>query len=319
MAIQIDKREILQRVASGENVGYTPAAFFLHFDPACHKGQAAITKHQEFFSYSGMDFVKIQLELPWPKVEVQQPKDWYNLPLLDRDFFAPQVEVVKGLVTALGSKAMVVLTLYSPFMVACEMAGAAVVDRDLSRAPEDAAVGISRATQSLEILVQECIDAGLDGFYHSTQGAEVRRLTSIAPFDAIVKPHDLALMSEINEKCAFNFLHVCDYHRGTVGGYASLEPFLDYPGQIVNCSTEFEGGNLSPKEIADTFGRTFMGGMNRLGALATGTTEQVRTEAETVLSDAPTPFILGADCTVPANTNWENIKTAIDVAHSKLG
>ena len=39
---------------------YIPAAFFIHFDPAYHFGEAAVKKHLEYFRATGMDFVKIQ-------------------------------------------------------------------------------------------------------------------------------------------------------------------------------------------------------------------------------------------------------------------
>ena len=34
-----------------------------------------------------------------------------------------------------------------------------------------------------------------------------------------------------------------------------------------------------------------------------------------VLAEGPERFILAADCTVPGETPWENLKTAIDTAH----
>lgn len=53
-----------------------PAAFFLHFDPQVHRGRAAVEKHMEFFRYTGMDFVKIQYELPFPRhPEIQRPEE----------------------------------------------------------------------------------------------------------------------------------------------------------------------------------------------------------------------------------------------------
>ena len=60
------------------------------------------------------------------------------------------------------------------------------------------------------------------------------------------------------------------------------------------------------------FGRPFMGGIERLGVIATGTPEQVRQEAEKALAAAPDRFILAADCTVPGETPWENLRSAID-------
>ena len=119
-------------------------------------------------------------------------------------------------------------------------------------------------------------------------------------------------MQEINRSCNFNILHVCDYQRP----YSDLTPFRDYPGHIVNAPLELTTGEISPKEVARIFRRPYMGGMNRKGVLATGSREQVAEAAETVLREAPERFMLGADCTVPSETPWDNLKTAIEVAHS---
>ncbi len=78
-----------------------PAAFFLHFDPAFHRGQPAVDKHLEYFRQTDMDFVKIQFELPFPvRAEIVRPADWRKMPLYREDFYAPQLDVVKGLVKA---------------------------------------------------------------------------------------------------------------------------------------------------------------------------------------------------------------------------
>jgi uroporphyrinogen-III decarboxylase len=56
--------------------------------------------------------------------------------------------------------------------------------------------------------------------------------------------------------------------------------------------------------------------MERKGVLATGTPDQVRQAAEAVLPEAPERFVLAADCTVPNDTAWENLRAAIDTAHT---
>jgi uroporphyrinogen-III decarboxylase len=46
--------------------------------------------------------------------------------------------------------------------------------------------------------------------------------------------------------------------------------------------------------------------------------EQVSDAAPLVadlLAEVPEQFILAADCTVPSDTPWEHLKTAIDAAH----
>ena len=102
---------------------HVPAAFFLHFDPAFHKGQAAVEKHLEFFRATGMDLVKIQFEHPFPRLEIRRPKDWAKVPVYGRDFFEAPLRVVEGLVKASKKDALVLLTLYSPFMLAGQIGG----------------------------------------------------------------------------------------------------------------------------------------------------------------------------------------------------
>jgi uroporphyrinogen decarboxylase len=58
-----------------------------------------------------------------------------------------------------------------------------------------------------------------------------------------------------------------------------------------------------------------MGGLERKGVLATGDQSAIRRAAEAALEQAPERFILAADCTVPGETPWENLKTAIAAAH----
>jgi uroporphyrinogen-III decarboxylase len=58
-----------------------------------------------------------------------------------------------------------------------------------------------------------------------------------------------------------------------------------------------------------------MGGLDRKGVLAAGSPAQIRKAVEEVLQDIPERFILGADCTVPLTTPWDNLKIAIDAAH----
>jgi len=312
----MNKRERMFRVLSGPapSVG-VPAAFFLHFDASCRSGRAAIDKHIEFFRFTGMDFVKIQLELPFPQMEINGPADWASLPYLRPEFYEPQIEVVKGLVEALAPEAPVLLTLYSPFMVAAHMGNALSLAKDLDEAPAEAKVALELATESLLAFVRMCHRAGLDGFYHSTQGGESRRFQKPETFATCVKPYDLALMKEIERTFRFNILHICDYHRAEVGGYDDLEVFRDYPGHVVNIGPEIGGKTLTMAEIAKIFGRPVMGGLDRTGILATGAESEVRSAACEALSKAPERFILGADCTVPGDTPWDNLRTAIEVAH----
>lgn len=310
----MNKRDaVLSLIEPGGRAACVPAAFFLHFDPAYHRGQAAVEKHLEYFHYTGMDFVKIQYEHAFPRIpEIRRPEDWAKMPFYPLEFYEEPLRVVEGLAKAAKAEALVILTLYSPFMLAGQAAGIETVTAHIKENPEQVKRGMEIITDSLMGFVKECIRLGLDGFYTSTQGGEFGRFDQIELFNTCIRPYDLRLMEEINRSCIFNILHVCDYHLP----YSDLRPFLDYPGHVVNTSLELTTRNLTPREVAEMFGRPFMGGMNRKGVLAAGSQAEVRQAAQDVLAAAPERFILGADCTVPSSTPWDNLKTAIAAAHA---
>jgi uroporphyrinogen decarboxylase len=73
---------------------------------------------------------------------------------------------------------------------------------------------------------------------------------------------------------------------------------------------------MTGQEVSEMFGRPYMGGLDRKGIIATGSQAEIKQEVEAVLQDAPDKFILAADCTLPGDVDWDNIKTAIDTAHA---
>ncbi len=305
--------ELLNWLDQNQPSTYIPAAFFIHFPPAYRRGQAAIDKHLAYFRQTGMDFVKIQYELTFPHLpEIQSPDDWANMPLYGREFFQEQLDIVAGLVDAVQGAAMVIQTLYSPFMSAGHTTSDATIMEHIKVAPEKVKKGLEIITESTLWFVRECIKLGVDGFYACTQGGESHRFADPALFAQTIKPYDLAVMEEINQACPFNILHICDYH----GGYDDLTPFLDYPGDVVNCSLKLGAKILTASEVAQMFTRPYMGGIDRRGIIATGSQDEISALVQAVLQDAPERFILGADCTLPGDIDWDNIKTAIMTAHT---
>jgi uroporphyrinogen decarboxylase len=310
--VSMNKRDLILRLIQDGTVPETvPAVFFMHFDPAHQRGRGAIEKHLEFFHATGMDFVKIQYENPQPAAApMLAPQDWARSPLYPAEFFEAPVEVARGLVEAARGEALVIMTLYSPFMWAGQLGGQETLARHLQEDPGPVVNGLEIMTENVLQLVRGCKGAGIDGFYVSTQGGEAFRFQDPGIFSQYVKPTDLAVWEEVRS-CTFNILHMCDYE----GSYSDLSPFLDYPGDAVNCSLHVGGRTLTPAEAGRMFGRPFMGGLERKGIIATGGPEAIRRAAEAVLGQAPERFILAADCTVPSETPWENLKAAIETAH----
>jgi uroporphyrinogen decarboxylase len=310
----MNKREaVLSLLDDTQPQSYIPAAFFLHFPSEFHAGQAAVDKHTEFFRHTNMDIVKIQYERRFPVIpDIQKPEDWVKLPRYGKDFFEGQLEAVKGLVQNLKEEAVIIVTLYSPFMCIGHTVGKELRDQHLQQDPEAVKKGMETMTDSLLTFVRECVKLGVDGFYTSTQGGEATRFDDPSIFDIAIKPYDLTLMNEVDETCEFTILHVCDYALP----YDDFGRFVAYPGNVVNTPLHVGDQEITMEAVARKFNRPFMGGMERLGILATGTPEQVKQATEAVLKEAPERFMLGADCTVPAETPWDNLKTAIETAHA---
>jgi uroporphyrinogen decarboxylase len=310
----VNKRDkLLNWLDQSQSPSMIPAAFFIHFPQSYRRGQAAVDMHLAYFRHTGMDFVKIQYELTFPHhPEIQTPDDWAAMPLYGREFFQDQLDVVRGIIDDAGDEALVIQTLYSPFMSAGHTTSDAIITKHIKTAPGKVKQGLDIITESTLWFIRECIKLGIDGFYASTQGGESHRFAGTSLFSEIIKPYDLAVMEEINLACPFNILHICDYN----GGYDDLTPFLDYPGDVVTYPLKLGNRNLSPQEVSQLFRRPIMGGLDRHGIIATGTQEEIRVLVHNLLQDTPARFILGADCTLPGDINWDNIKAAIDTAHA---
>jgi uroporphyrinogen decarboxylase len=310
----VSKREaVLALLEKGGRQPYIPAAFFIHFDPAFHFGAAAVQKHMEYFRYTGMDFVKIQYERTFPPVPaIKRPADWATMPSYPLEFYEPVLSAVQGLVKAAKREALILMTLYSPFMCAGHTTSFALLTAHLEENPDAVRKGFEAITDSLMRFVKECARLGVDGFYASTQGGEAGRFRDSSVFTRHVKPFDLVLMNEMKRSCPFNILHVCDYN----GPYADLSPFVDYPGHVVNCNPQLTGSRLSWAESARMFGRPCMGGMDRHDLVWSGGQAEVGRAVTQVLNEAPRPFMLGADCTLASDVGWDNIRAAIDAAHA---
>jgi uroporphyrinogen decarboxylase len=314
MLAEPNKRDaMLALLERGTRQDSVPAAFFIHFDKAFHFGQPAVQKHLEYFRHTGMDFVKIQYERVFPPIPaITRPEDWSRMPSYPLDFYQPVLDAVRGLVREAKKEALVLVTLYSPFMCAGHTTSLPLLTAHLQQDPGAVKKGLDAITGSLMRFVKECIRLGVDGFYASTQGGEAGRFSDPNVFARYVKPFDLVLMNEMNRSCPFNILHVCDYN----GPYEDLSPYVDYPGHLVNCNPQLTTRTLAWKDIARMFNRPCMGGLDRHGVIAKGSADQIVEAVAQVLRGASAPFVLGADCTLPGDISWDNIRAAVAAAHA---
>ncbi len=296
------RERILQVLDQSRPNTYVPAGFFLHFENKL--GRKAVQDHKDFYRATNMDFVKVFYEISVPQIDIKSGKDWEKVPVYSEAFFAPQVAVIEDLAREFGKEAFILPTVYSPLALAHQTLGRG---KDLKKLAEENPEAFGKAIKNLSLSIENYLRSarkhGADGFYVSSQGGDGNSLSPKIWQDQVRKwdKHVSEVANEIGE---INILHICDY--GTPFKNADALYALNFS----------DGSTLNLKEAQQRFGRPIFGGLERLGVIATGSVEEAKKAVDKVLENASPNFILGADCTVPGDTDWEKLRAVIDYAHT---
>ncbi len=308
------RERILQVLDQSRPNDYVPAGFFLHFENKL--GRKAVEDHKAFYKATNMDFVKVFYEIAVPKIDIQSGKDWEKVPVYSEEFFAPKVAVIEDLAREFGKEAFILPTVYSPLALAHQTLGRG---KDFKKLIEEDPKAFGKAIKNLSLSIENYLRSarkhGADGFYVSSQGGDGN---TISPkiWKEQIRPWDKHVSEVANEIGLINILHICDYGTPYKNAEALYE-YADYPASIINVPLKFsDGSTLNLKEAQKRFGRPIFGGLERLGVISKGTLEEAKAEVDKVLKDAAPNFILGADCTVPGDTDWEKLRAIIDYAHT---
>jgi len=308
------RERILQVLDQSRPNVYVPAAFFLHFENKL--GRKAVEDHKAFYKATNMDFVKVFYEIAVPQIEINSGSDWEKVPVYGEDFFAPQVAVIADLAREFGGEAFVLPTVYSPLSLAHQTLGRG---KDFKKLIEENPKAFGKAIKNLSLSIENYLrsarKAGADGFYISTQGGDGNSIPEKI-WKEQVRQWDKHVSEVANEIGLINILHICDYGTPYKNAEA-LYAYADYPASIINVPLKFsDGSTLNLKEAQKRFGRPVFGGLERLGVIANGSIEEAKKAVDEVLENAAPNFILGADCTVPGETDWEKLRAVIDYAHT---
>ena len=312
-----NKRErILQVLDQSRPNESVPAAFFLHFQNKL--GHKAVQDHKDFYRATGMDFVKVFYEIAVPKVDIQTGKDWEKVPVYGEDFFEPQIAVIEDLAREFKGEAFILPTVYSPLALAHQTLGRGN-HQNFKKLVEENPAAFGKAIKNLSLSIENYLRAarkrGADGFYVSSQGGDGNTL-SPEIWNKYVRQWDKHVSEVANEIGEINILHICDFGTPFKNAEA-LYAFADYPASIINVPLKFsDGSTLNLKEAQQRFGRPIFGGLERLGVIAKGSVEEAKAAVDEVLKNASPNFILGADCTVPGDTDWDKLRAVIDYAHT---
>lgn len=316
------KKERVLAAIHHEPVDYVPSGFSLHFNPAIHNTPDEVTAHLEFFEKTDTDIQKIMNENLVPDFgPVVVPEDWCAMGSFrrDSDFIQRQVTFAKRLLDRANPDAYNLGTLHG--IVASSIhpiehrygytAVRALQCAHLRCGKPYLWDAMKRITEALCYLAEGYAEAGVDGVYFASLGGEARYFTD-EEFAQFIAPLDMQIMKAGREAGLNVFLHACK--DGLVmERYQSYVPYSDVINWGIqdNPSYTLERGRELFQNV------TLMGGMSNgpESPLHCGTPQQITDAVRTVLGQMGTnSFILGADCTLPSDTPYENFRIAAHAA-----
>ena len=310
-----NKKEIMNRFLEGTlDKGYVPAAFFMHFDANHKEGEAAVNAHLKYFLQTNQDILKVQFEQSMPRIaNLDKQETWDKIVPPAQDFYRKTLEVIKGIHDVVGRDVYVLPTIYSPYQVARQSLREENIVKAAKERPDDLKRVLGYYADALLWLVKECKAIGIEGFYTTTQGGEMKFYEVPGFFETFIKPFDFRVMEACNEGTKLNILHICDWE----GTFDDLTRFKDYPAQIVNTPINLNGTTFSVTDGVKLFGRPVLGGLDRHGVIVKGSEDEVAQTVREALRSAPKgKVMLGAECTVGGAT-MDNIHRAVATAHHK--
>ncbi len=320
----MSKRERVLAVLNGERADRVPISLWGHFPSDPHRAEelaAATIESQRRFDW---DFVKLMPSgMYYPEALgctltpasgpgavngladsiIKQPEDWERLPVLDprEGWLAEHVRAVRLVREALGPDVPIIQTLFSPLTVAHKLSLHLPYERSLREYRSSLEAGLRAITEGSKRFAEATLEAGADGFFFATQ--EVNRDTlSEADFLALGKRYDLEILNLVAGRASFLLLHVC---RENI----LAELVADYPVHAINWEIQKTRPTLA--EARAVWRQTLVGGLDRHGALLTGTPDDVRSEVRRVVAEAgPERFIVSAGCALPTACPVANLLAA---------
>ena len=318
----MDKRERVLACMNHLTVDRPPVGFWFHFSDEQKMGAACVQAHLDYYNHVDVDLAKIMcdgyFDYPNPLAQsVQKASDWYHLKPLGKNhpFLREQVDRAKAVKDGLKDDMCVFYNVFAPFSSIRYGTSDELVMAHLREDPQAVAYALGIIAEDNSTLCELLMtEAGCDGIYYCVQGGEKDRMTG-ETYRAYITPSDKAVLSHANKFSPYNILHCC--------GWASipnrLENWQDYPAKVINWAVFIEEMDLV-RGRAFFGGKTVLGGCDnrKTGVLYTGSKAEVQSFVRKLVSsfDQDTGYMIGADCTLPADIDKKRIQWVIEAVNS---
>jgi uroporphyrinogen decarboxylase len=178
--------------------------------------------------------------------------------------------------------------------------------QDLAGTGQDLAGAFAAIASDFAALARGVItEGGADGIYYSVQDVADPRIDN-ATQKAVLAPADHAILEAANKAGGLNILHICSY----AGHSNELSHFVDYPAQVINWASCFEGVSLGTgKKLFG--GKPVIGGFDNTkeGILYSGSRKEIEDETRRLLCESGRlGVVLGADCTLPRDIDYSRLE-----------
>ena len=316
------KRERVLACMNHLTVDRPPVGFWFHFSDEQKMGAACVQAHLDYYNHVDVDLAKIMcdgyFDYPNPLAQsVQKASDWYHLKPLGKNhpFLREQVDRAKAVKDGLKDDMCVFYNVFAPFSSIRYGTSDELVMAHLREDPQAVAYALGIIAEDNSTLCELLMtEAGCDGIYYCVQGGEKDRMTG-ETYRAYITPSDKAVLSHANKFSPYNILHCC----GWAGIPNRLENWQDYPAKVINWAVFIEEMDLV-RGRAFFGGKTVLGGCDnrKTGVLYTGSKAEVQSFVRKLVSsfDQDTGYMIGADCTLPADIDKKRIQWVIEAVNS---
>lgn len=307
------KRENVLHLLKGEEFSYTPAGFWLHFsEDVIDAGvESQVTAHLEFLEETDVDILKIMNENEFRRSEkINAIDDWANIVELDKDhdLFVKQEEINQQIVDKVGEEVFTLGTVHGVLASLSHSSGHSYSEfpeifmEYLKEDEEKVVQAIEAVYKNVARMLEVTEKTKVDGIYYAMLGAEADRLPREI-FDKYIAPYDKKIVDQIE---SYSFLHVCKEKT-------ELDRVKDFNFDVLNWAVHENDNDIAAGQ--EMYGdKVIQGGLDdRSGVLVDGDKSEIVDFVEELKASVDLDrFILGADCTLPTEINYERIRTAVE-------
>ena len=315
------KIERMKNVFEMRPVDKVPVSIWFHFTGEKKYGEEYVKSHLAYYKATNIDFVKMMNDAfaPYPvDIKINSASDWRSLRPKGKNskYIREQAEYAARLNDALQGECMTFWTIFAPFtsMRLGAECGDDAVTQHLRDDPASVIEGIKAVAQDCVDIAELCTrQGGCTGLYMPLASADVGRYTR-EQYEEWIKPQDFIVTAAMNAASKYNIAHLC----GWSGRKNNTDWWKDYPLQLMHWAANVE--DVTWEKGAEYFsGMPRMGGFDSTprGMLYNASEAEIRAETRRLINiSGTTGVVLGADCTMPSDVNYDRIKWVVEETYN---